>query len=263
MYKTPSQLECPICRQNTTKRFEELPKNRLITQFIELNAPTNSQSVTNPAHDFSPPHYNSAPPYPNTNPTAPHIQIPVYHDFENSSSTLNSAQAWDDKKFFRDIFNDIDHNGDGRINFHELHAALQQGNPNSEFDQKTVRILLNKFDRDHDNEIDFDEFHNLFIGINNQYNEFLDIDLDFSGTIDSSELTNALTRKGYNLSKNFFDFLINEVNRYARGNNSITFDMYVRIIARIDYLRANFNKAHNSSRASFEAYLRDNFFLEF
>jgi hypothetical protein len=31
--------------------------------------------------------------------------------------------------------------------FQELHSALIKGNPSSQFDQKTARILLNKYDK--------------------------------------------------------------------------------------------------------------------
>lgn len=125
-----------------------------------------------------------------------------------------------------------------------------------------MKILLKKYDRDGDNEIDFDEFYNLFVGINNQYNEFLDYDQDFSGTIDSSELTNSLKRKGYNLNSNFIESLIREVNRYSGGKNDVSFDLYVRIIARIDHLRSIFNQ-HKHDRSNFENFIKEKFFMEF
>ncbi len=125
-----------------------------------------------------------------------------------------------------------------------------------------MKILLKKYDRDGDNEIDFDEFYNLFVGVNNQYNEFLDYDQDFSGTIDSNELTNSLKRKGYNLNSNFIESLIREVNRYSGGKNAVSFDLYVRIIARIDHLRSIFNQ-HKHDRSNFENFIKEKFFMEF
>jgi len=192
----------------------------------------------------------------------PDINMPTHDPVNQNQNTNTNSQTWDDRKYFKEIFNDIDHNNDGKINFRELHEALIRGQANSEFDQKTVRILLNKYDRDHDNEIDFSEFYNLFIGINNQFNEFLDYDQDFSGTIDSGELANALGKKGYNLNNNFIDALIREVNRYCGGKNSVSFDLYVRIIARIDHLRDIFHQS-KLDRSHFENFIKEKFFLEF
>lgn len=237
-----NQLDCPECRTRTNQRFEELPKNRLILQFLELN-----QEKTN------------------TN----HINVPMFHDFSNSApipatkTTTTTAQGWNERKFFQEIFNDIDHNHDGRINFTELHEALLRGMPNSQFDAKTVKVLLDKYDNDNNGEIDFSEFYNLFIGINSQYNEFLDIDEDFSGLIDSKELTSSLAKKGYNLNGQFIDGLMYQINRYSsRSKDGASFDMYVRIVARLDKLKSNFSKK-TSDRGSFENFIIQNFFIEF
>ncbi len=159
-----------------------------------------------------------------------------------------------------------------------MHEALRKGQSNSEFDPKTVEILLQKYDQNHDNEISFDEFFNLFIGINDQFNEFLDIDVDFSGTIDSNELAMSLNKKNYNLSRQFFNYLCEELSKRTR-KNAITFDMYVRVIARIDSLRKQYfqmnnhagsNHFHNSNdyrsvadQRSMEHFIANNFFLNF
>ena len=234
MYKVPNQINCPTCRQITHKKVDELPKNRLIVQFLELNSPPKI-------------------PISNVNP----------HGSPTHSTQKSNVKAWSEIEMYKKMFTDIDHNSDGRINFRELHEALIRGNPNSEFDQKTVRILLNKFDKDHDNEINFDEFHNLFVEINNQYNEFLDYDKDFSGSIDSSELTSLLSNKGYDLNRHFIDSLMNEVSKHTGKRNSVSFDLYARIVARIDHLRNVFNQTRLNSRINFQIFLTENFFLEF
>jgi Ca2+-binding EF-hand superfamily protein len=189
-------------------------------------------------------------------------------------------KRWDERKYFKKLFDDIDHNHDGEINFQELHQALKKGQENSEFDPKTVQILLQKYDQNHDNEISFDEFYSLFIGINNQFNEFLDIDEDFSGTIDSHELANALRKKSYNFSDMFYKYLTDEMSK--RMHRAITFDMYVRVIARLDYLRQEYNKNNsfknkshghslfqqknshsNNSSTGMEHYIANSFFSNF
>lgn len=162
------------------------------------------------------------------------------------------------------MFDEIDFNSDSRIGLSELHRALVKGNPDSQFDQKTAKLLLEKYDKDKDSEIDFNEFNSLFDGINNQYNEFLDFDKDSSGTIDSSELTSLLSKKGYNLNKEFIESLMNAIYRYTGRRNSVTFDLYVRIIARIDHLRNNYNHQYrHQTLLSFQSYLSEAFFLDF
>ena len=103
----------------------------------------------------------------------------------------------------------------------------------------------------------------LFIGFNNQYNEFLDYDKDFSGSIDSIELTQLLANKGFNLNRHFIDSLMNEVTKNTGRSNSVSFDLYVRIVARIDHLRSCFNQNHLNRRENFQNFLAQNFFLEF
>lgn len=127
---------------------------------------------------------------------------------------------FDDKNYLRSIFNDIDLNRNESINAQELHEALRKGQPISQFDYNTVLVLLQKYDRQNnwifiiirllknvicilinslrnrDGAITFDEFYQLFIDLNNQYNEFLDTDVDFSGTIDSKEMAAVLHKKG-------------------------------------------------------------------
>ena len=133
--------------------------------------------------------------------------------------------------YFRKIFDDIDVNRDGTIGPNELHEALRRGQPNSQFDQRTVAILMEKYDKNRNGRITFDEFFDLFAGINAQYNEFLDVDTDFSGLIDNRELGNALIRRGYNLSPDTMNYISYEISR--RNNiNGINFDLVSYLIYR-------------------------------
>ena len=155
----PTQIECPLCKQVTKKRIEELQKNRLIVQFLELNQQKSSNESRYPPQ--APPTNNLNVAWTNIKPKAPSVQeIPVYHDFstnQNSNAQRNhsndsfsgnsgfsrpennnnnshnnnnrntNSPVWDDRKYFREIFSDIDHNFDGKINFSELHEALIRG----------------------------------------------------------------------------------------------------------------------------------------
>jgi Ca2+-binding EF-hand superfamily protein len=158
------------------------------------------------------------------------------------------------------MFDDIDHNHDGSINFFELYEALKKGQPSSQFDPNTVRILLAKYDSNRDNEINFEEFYQLFIGINEQMNEFLDLDADSSGTIEANELNQLLKNRRLRFSGELLAFLFDGIQR-TTGSPKVTFDIYVRLIARLD----NLISQHKASRSNqnLENYLKLNFFVYF
>lgn len=159
----------------------------------------------------------------------------------------------------------MDHNRDGEISGQELHEALRKGQANSEFDPITVGVLLRKYDSNNDNEINFNEFFQLFNEINVKFNEFLDIDLDFSGSVDSRELANALSRKGYNFSQDFFNYLFYELSQKT-GKQAITFDIYLRVLSRIEQMSRDFkNMPQNRNNPNvhpgqFEQFVRQYFF---
>jgi Ca2+-binding EF-hand superfamily protein len=154
----------------------------------------------------------------------------------------------------------------GEISFDELYEALKKGQPNMQFDKKTVQLLLSQFDKNNDNEISFQEFNDLFSCINEQYNEFLDIDLDSSGYIDNNELENALRNKGFKMSSKFYYDLVNEIIKRNRLNG-ISFDIFVRIISRFTQLKNEYklsnNYKDNYDSQYIEKYYRDKFFLKF
>lgn len=152
----------------------------------------------------------------------------------------------------------MDRNRDGEISAQELHECLKRGQTNYEFDPYTVSFLLEKYDQNRDNEIGFQEFHDLYMGLNVQYNEFLDIDQDSSGFIDGRELGNALRRRGYNFSQEIFDYVVNEIARRS-GKRGISFDVYVRVTARFDFLRNQYSRSPYQS-VPLEKYIRDYFF---
>lgn len=168
---------------------------------------------------------------------------------------------WNETDYLRSLFDDIDHNKDGHINQAELSEALRKGQENSQFDEKTVRILLDKYDHNGDNEISFDEFNCLFVGLNEQYNEFLDTDTDQSGSIEPDELHQMLSRRmGVAFSPSFYQFLFQGIAVHTHSNR-ITFDLYVRLIARLDKLAYDYNSLVHG--LDFEEFARNNFFLNF
>ena len=162
--------------------------------------------------------------------------------------------------FLKESFDNIDHNRDGEISLEELHEALKRGQPNMQFDSKTVQILMSQYDKNHDNEICFKEFYELFVAINELYNDFLDIDKDFSGYIDSNELENALKSKGFEyLSSSFFADLTREISK-RNQIKGVSFDVFVRVISRLYNLLYEFE---NSSHNNLEDFMRKSFFIKF
>lgn len=126
-----------------------------------------------------------------------------------------------------------------------------------------MQLLLSQYDKNNDNEISFQEFNNLFMYINEQYNDFLDIDLDFSGFIDGQELASALINRGYlSLSTQFFDDLVKEIKKFTK-TNGISFDVFIRIIARMNQLNDKFKKSSDYNVLHLEDYLKKKFFLKF
>ncbi len=166
---------------------------------------------------------------------------------------------WDEYSFLRKLFDDIDSNRDNNITAQELHQALRKGHSSSEFDPYTVTVLLEKYDSNHDNQITFDEFSRLYNDLNGQFNEFLDFDSDNSGSIDGRELGNIMRRKGYNFSPDLYNYIVYEISRRS-GKNGVTFDTYVRVIARFDHLRNVYNRTNMQSSMPLENYVRNNFF---
>lgn len=181
----------------------------------------------------------------------------------NLQANHNNSQNWDESAYFKKIFDEMDHNHDGQISGQELHKALRKGQENSEFDTYTVNVLLRKYDADKDNEINFSEFYQLFMEINQLFNEFLDIDLDFSGSIDRRELSNALQRKGFQFSPDFYNWLFFELGK-LNGKEQISFDIYVRVIAKISKMKFDFKNMpqnqNNNDPNQLEQFCRQYFF---
>ena len=88
----------------------------------------------------------------------------------------------------------------------------------------------------------------------------MDIDRDFSGTVDGRELESALRRRGFsNFTPDIFQYVIYEMSRRT-GTNGINFDLYVRVTARFEYLRDQYNQNRSLQNMPLEQYIKANFF---
>jgi Ca2+-binding EF-hand superfamily protein len=163
--------------------------------------------------------------------------------------------------YLRQIFNDVDKDHSGRISFAELHEALKRGQSSSEFDLKTVRLFIEKYDKNGDGDIDFNEFQELFNYLNSEFERFLTIDLDGSGTVDAHELATAL-KNNFNIkSDQVSNYIVNTIRSHYP--NGITFDLFCRVMVRFSYLHHQYNTIQYYQKGSFEDYLKKTFFTQF
>ena len=153
----------------------------------------------------------------------------------------------------------MDTDKNGCITFDELYEALKNGQPNCQFNRDTVQLILEKCDENRDDKISFNEFKELYMHINEQFNDFLDIDTDFSGSIESSELAKFFKQKGYQFSYNFYKHIL-DIVLVNSGNNAITFDYYLKLRARFDQLNNEFSNSNFNNK---ENYFVANFFKKF
>ncbi|RNA27078.1 programmed cell death 6 [Brachionus plicatilis] len=205
------------------------------------NAPYSSQPFQNQGYPSQPtmptqPGFGPGPNY-NQNPGFGYPpQNAGYQAYPSQGSGYGMNNSWNEQNYLKQIFDEIDHNRNGQISVQELHEALKRGQPMFDFDPFTVQ-----YDNNRNNEISFQEFYDLFVGLNIQFNEFLDIDRDSSGFIDSRELASSMYSKGYQFSPETFDYVVNEISRRS-GKQGISFDIYVRVAARFEALRNEYNR---------------------
>ena len=156
----------------------------------------------------------------------------------------------------------MDLNGDGSITSRELQQTLRQIQAGSEFCLKTVELLIAKYDKNGDREIEFSEFTDLFNNLNEEFENFLMMDSDDSGTIDLDEFESSFTKKGYNFSHDFFKSIIHELHKHT-GVYGLKFDNYIRIMARFDFLCKSYRNTPYFHKHSLEQYLKKTFFQDF
>jgi len=129
----------------------------------------------------------------------------------------------------------VDVDRSGQISPSELQRALINGDW-TPFDLDTVKLLMNIFDTDRSGAIGFNEFSGLWKYIKDWQGVFQHFDRDRSGSIDGTELQNALNQFGYRLSPQLLSLL---QRKYASAPQThggypgsqppgITFDRFVR-----------------------------------
>jgi Ca2+-binding EF-hand superfamily protein len=156
----------------------------------------------------------------------------------------------------------LDINRDGSITAYELQQALKRTQTNSDFNMRTVELLIATYDRNGDKEISFEEFSDLFNNLNEEYANFLMMDEDSSGEIDLQEFTQAMSRKGYEFTESFYKMILDNVRKHTSAHG-LKFDNYIRIAARFDFLVRSYRSTPYFHKQSLEQYLKKTFFQDF
>jgi len=144
-------------------------------------------------------------------------------------------------------FSAVDADRSGQISAHELQRALINGDW-STFDLDTVKLLMNIFDTDRSGQIGFTEFAGLWKYIKDWQGVFQHFDRDRSGTIDGTELQNALNQFGYRLSPQLLILLQRKYasapqthGAYPGAQPGITFDRFVRACVVVKQITESFS----------------------
>lgn len=173
---------------------------------------------------------------------------------------FKTLYSWNQTEYLQEIFRDVDVNNDGTITINELHAALIRGQPSSQFDIITVQLLVRKYDTNHDGVINFEEFENLFNYLNEEYVKFLLADSDGNQTIDAKELNDFFLKRGFSFDSSFSKYIVNTIK--LNTQNDITFDQFIRIMARVENLFEFYKNSSNNLSEIQEAFFNEFWYFE-
>nr|XP_034492278.1 peflin-like [Marmota flaviventris] len=139
----------------------------------------------------------------------------------------------------------------------ELKQALVNSNWSS-FNVETCLIMINMFDKTKSGRIDVYGFSALWKFIQQWKNLFQQYDRDHSGSISYTELQQALSQMGYNLSPQFTQLL---VSRYCPRSASPTMqlDRFIQVCTQLQVLTKTFREkdtaVQGNIRLSFEDFV--------
>ncbi|NXV10571.1 PEF1 protein, partial [Cettia cetti] len=154
-------------------------------------------------------------------------------------------------------FQTVDADHSGFISVKELKQALVNNNWSS-FNDETCLLMINMFDKTRSGRIDVYGFSALLRFIQQWRGLFQQYDRDQSGSISFSELQQAFSQMGYNLSPQFSQLLL---ARYAQRspNPSIQLDGFIHICMQLQSLTDAFREKDTAllgnARLSYEDFL--------
>ncbi|XP_053820811.1 peflin isoform X4 [Vidua chalybeata] len=152
---------------------------------------------------------------------------------------------------------DTDHSG--FISVKELKQALVNNNWSS-FNDETCQLMINMFDKTRSGRIDVYGFSALLRFIQQWRSLFQQYDRDQSGSISFSELQQAFSQMGYNLSPQFSQLLLARyAQRSPNPNPSIQLDRFIHICMQLQSLTDAFREKDTAMvgnvRLSYEDFL--------
>ncbi|XP_075764730.1 peflin [Pelodiscus sinensis] len=154
-------------------------------------------------------------------------------------------------------FQTVDADRSGYISIKELKQALVNSNW-SAFNDETCLLMINMFDKTKSGRIDVYGFSALWRFIQQWKNLFQQYDRDRSGSINFTELQQALSQMGYNLSPQFIQLLL---SRYAQraSSSTIQLDSFIQLCMQLQSLTEAFQEKDagraGSVRLSYEDFL--------
>ncbi|KAI9189724.1 hypothetical protein H9P43_001157 [Blastocladiella emersonii ATCC 22665] len=157
----------------------------------------------------------------------------------NMNGVPQLNQQYEMTAYLRDRFNAVDVNRDGKISADELQQALALLGYTT-FNPECVRLMISLHDFDQSGTIDLNEFLSLWRYVTDWHRLFAGFDQDGSGTIDCSELHQALIRFGFNLTPELIQLLVRKYDRY--GTNTMTFDSFIQCCVTLQGLTRSFRQ---------------------
>ncbi|XP_070953185.1 peflin isoform X5 [Macaca nemestrina] len=154
-------------------------------------------------------------------------------------------------------FQSVDSDHSGYISMKELKQALVNCNWSS-FNDETCLMMINMFDKTKSGRIDVYGFSALWKFIQQWKNLFQQYDRDRSGSISYTELQQALSQMGYNLSPQFTQLL---VSRYCprSANPAMQLDRFIQVCTQLQVLTEAFREkdtaVQGNIRLSFEDFV--------
>nr|XP_004665344.1 peflin [Jaculus jaculus] len=154
-------------------------------------------------------------------------------------------------------FQSVDADHSGYISIKELKQALVNSNWSS-FNDETCLMMINMFDKTKSGRIDVYGFSALWKFIQQWKNLFQQYDRDHSGSISYTELQQALSQMGYNLSPQFTQLL---VSRYCprSANPAMQLDRFIQVCTQLQVLTEAFREkdtaVQGNIRLSFEDFV--------
>ncbi|KAK1340275.1 hypothetical protein QTO34_018841 [Cnephaeus nilssonii] len=154
-------------------------------------------------------------------------------------------------------FQSVDSDHSGYISVKELKQALVNSNW-STFNDETCLMMINMFDKTKAGRIDVHGFSALWKFIQQWKNLFQQFDRDHSGSISYTELQQALSQMGYNLSPQFSQLL---VSRYCprSANPAMQLDRFIQVCTQLQVLTEAFREKDTAMqgnvRLSFEDFV--------